>query len=263
MNENFGKKNPPVDDAGIRLAPAPMDGNAQNTMPPVVQEFVVVPKLEYRDSESARGEEETVSTASDYQPTEKDAGRRWKRAVRTRNFVSGVIMLVATAVALLPFALAAADVSTDFLPFKFVPERFDVISGWIDAFKRTAALGWSGEEVKTIWLYMVPNMILTVGIIALVVNLVKSIIGLCGAIRPKRYTSGAVVFLLSVVAVFIAALVGAENVGLPQMDFMNDFIYGWNTSEFFTLFAVGLFDAICALICSFITPQRTGYTRVF
>lgn len=262
MYEDSGKKNPPVDDAGIRLAPTPLDGRMQNKMPPVVQEFVVVPRLEYQDSDAARGAEETVSTASDYQPAEKDAGRRWKRKVRTRNFVSGVIMLVATAVTLLPFALAAADVATDFLPFRFVPERFDVITGWIDAFRQTASLGWSGEEVKSIWLYMVPNMILTVGIIALLVNLVKAVMGLCGAIRPKRYTAGAVVFLLAVVAVFIAALAGAPDIGLPQIDFMNDFIYGWNTSEFFTLFAVGVFDALCAVICTFITPQRTGYTRV-
>ena len=142
MNENSGKKNPQVDEAGIRLAPTPMDGGAAKKMPTVVQEFVVTPRLEYQTSDAAQAQ--AVSTSSDYQPAEKDAGRRWKRSVRTRNFVSAVIMIVASAVVWLPFALAAADVSAD-LPFRLVPEQFDVITGWIDAFRETASLGWSGD----------------------------------------------------------------------------------------------------------------------
>lgn len=260
MNENSGKKNPQVDEAGIRLAPTPMDGGAAKKMPTVVQEFVVTPRLEYQTSDAAQAQ--AVSTSSDYQPAEKDASRRWKRSVRTRNFVSAVIMIVASAVVWLPFALAAADVSAD-LPFRLVPEQFDVITGWIDAFRETASLGWSGEAVNQIWLHMVPDMIITVGLLAVLVNLVKAVTGLFGAIKPRRYTACAVVYLLSVLAVFIAALVGAENVGISQIDFMDDFIYGWNTSEFFTLFAVGLINAILAAVCSFITPQRTGYTRMY
>lgn len=256
---DIAKKEPKVDEAGIRLAPAPMKGSDAGRVKPVVQEFVIVPRLEYKDDEPRHAALET--TASDYQPADRDAGRRWKRLVRTRNFISSVIMIVACALVLLPFALAAADVAVDFLPFKFVPERFNVITGWIDAFRSTIDLGWTGEGVKDIWLGMVPDMLLTVGLIAVVINLVKAVTGLFGAIKPRRYTAGAVVFLLSVAAVFIAALVGAENIGIAQIDFMEDFIRGWQTSEFFTLFAVAAANVILAVVCTFITPLRTGYTR--
>ena len=109
MNENNSSERRQVDDAGIRLAPTPLDGAATKRMPAVVQEFVLAPRLDYAGEEDERREE--VSTASDYQPKERDAGRRWKRSVRTRNFLSGTIMLIASAAALLPFILAAADVT--------------------------------------------------------------------------------------------------------------------------------------------------------
>ena len=108
---------------------------------------------------------------------------------------------------------------------------------------------------------MVPEMLLTVGLVAVVINLVKAVTGLCFALRPRRYTTGAVIFLLSVCAVFIAALVGAEDIGVAQIDFMQDFIHGYATSEFFTFFVLAGINLVAALACSLVTPQRTGYTR--
>lgn len=83
MNENSGKKNPQVDEAGIRLAPTPMDGGAAKKMPTVVQEFVITPRLEYQTSDAAQAQ--AVSTSSDYQPAEKtragDGSGRCARAI--------------------------------------------------------------------------------------------------------------------------------------------------------------------------------------
>ena len=207
MNENYAANGRKVDDAGIRLAPAPMDGAAEKKMPSVRQELVITPRLEYD-------------------------------------------------------GMTAAGVSADVIPFKFVPERFDVITGWIDAFRATIDLGWKGDAVGDIWIAMVPDMILTLGLVFILVNVIKAVTGLFGAIRPRRYTACSVIYLLAVIALFIAALAGAETVGLAQIDFMNDFIHGWKTSEFFTLFVTAGANLILAVICSFITPLRTGYTRV-
>ena len=55
------------------------------------------------------------------------------------------------------------------------------------------------------------------------------------------------------------ALAGMNEVDIA--DFMQDFIYGFATSEFFTFFAVALLNLIAAVVCSLVTPQRTGYTR--
>ena len=261
MNENNVSTDRKVDDAGIRLAPMPIGRANEKRMPAVRQEFVITPRLEYESTAEQAGCD-AASTASDYQPAAPDAGRRWKRKVRTRNLVSSLIMLVGCAAVFLPYVFAAVGFSADTIPFRFVPEQFDVIGGWIDAFRTTVSLGWKGEEVNAVWINMVPEMLLTVGLLAVVINLLKAVTGLFGAIRPRRYTACAVVYLLSVIALFIAALVGADTVGLGQIDFMNDFIYGWQTSEFFTLFATALLNIVLAVICSFITPLRTGYTRI-
>lgn len=243
----------------IRRAPAPLDPAAPKTVQGFRQEFVIVPRLEMPE---APGEKKApVSTSSDYQPKSRDISKRRKRGMRERNFGVGLAMLICSAAALIPFVFAACGVKADFFPFKFVPETYDVVGGWIDAFRVTAENGWKGEAVKEVWTAMVPEMLLTVGLIGIVVNLFKALTGMFGALRPRRYTLGAGLFLLSICAVFVAALVGAEEIGVARIDFMQDFIYGFATSEFFTLFAVALLNLIAAVVCSLVTPQRTGYTR--
>lgn len=58
---------------------------------------------------------------------------------------------------------------------------------------------------------------------------------------------------------FITSLVGAEAVGIEKIDFINDFIRGFKTSELFSLvvFAAGYF--IVSLICTLIDSDRYGY----
>lgn len=251
-----------VDEAGIRLAPVPLSSEAVKRMPSVKQDFVIVPTLEYGEkcAEAAPTGSAAVSTAHDYQPKARDISKRWKRTARTRNFAAGIIMFVFSALVLLPFVLAAAHAKVN-LPFRFVPAEYDVIGNWIDAFKATANAGWQAAAVKDVWLNMIPSMLLSIGIAAVLVNLVRSVFGMCGAIKSRYYTAGAVVFLLAVAAVFVAALAGAENIGVEQIDFMRDFIHGWKTSEFFTLFVLGGANLVAAAVCSLLTPKRTGYTR--
>ncbi len=253
------RKNPNVDESGIRLAPAPLSGRAPKTMPGLRQEFVIVPRLE--TPVAATGDRAEVSTNADYQPKSRDLSKLRARRMRGRNFGVGLVMALASVLVLLPFVFAVCGVSVGFLPFRFVPQEYNVLQGWIDAFNETASLGWTGEQVGAIWANMVPEMLLTVGLVAVVINLVKAVTGLCFALRPRRYTTGAVIFLLSVCAVFIAALVGAEDVGVAQIDFMQDFIHGYAASEFFTFFVLAGINLVAALACSLVTPQRTGYTR--
>lgn len=260
MTDNFGK-NPHVDESGIRLAPTPLGGTAPKTMPGIRQEFVIVPRLETPTAAGTAEGGAAVSTSADYQPKSRDLSKLRARRMRTRNFGVGLVMAAVSALVLLPFVFAVCGVSVDFLPFRFVPQQYNVVQGWIDAFSETAALGWTGEQVGAVWAAMVPDMLLTVGIIAVLVNLVKAVTGMCFALRPRRYLPGATVFLMSVCAVFIAALVGAEDIGVAQIDFMQDFIHGYATSEFFTFFVLAGVNLVAAFVCSLVTPPRTGYTR--
>ncbi len=248
-----------VDEAGVRLAPVPLAKDAVKSMPAVKQELVIIPKLQAAPGTGAQPS--NVSTAKDYQPKARDISKRWKRTARSKNFVSGLIMLIACAAVFVPFILAALSVKADSVPFKLVPERFDVVNTWISAFRSSAELGWNGEAVRDVWLAAVPCMILTVGLLGVLINFVKAVFGVCGAIKPKHYLPGAIVFVLGVLAIFIAALVGAESIGIEKTDFMNDFVRGWQSSELFTLLVTAGVQIVFAVVCSFITPQRTGYTR--
>lgn len=260
MTANNNDRRPAnVDEAGIRLAPQPLDAGSAKQLPSVRQEFVIAPSLDYPDAH--RETDMPSSTARDYQPEEKDVNKKWKRTARNKNMVAGVVMLIASAAAIVPFLLAFFSVNGGSLPFKYIPEQFNVVRHWVDAFSRTAALGWKGDEVNTIWLYMVPDIIVSVGIIGIVANLVQSVFGIFGAIKPARYLFGAALFALAAIAVFVTALVGAEDIGVTRIDLAQDFVANWKTCEYVTLFFIAGLNLVCATVSAVIAPQRTGYTR--
>ena len=259
--ENVKSKNRGVDDAGIRLAPTPIHNSSYHVMPAIKQEFVITPRLEIEEQESGEDYERRTNTSNDFQPKTEDMSKKWKRRKRSKNMIIGVIMLLLTAVMLLPYILGATGAWLENLPFKFVPRQFGALNNIIEAFKFTAELGWKGELVNQLWIWTIPSLILMVGFLFLAINFIKSVVSIFGVTKPIKYTLGASVYLLAVLAVFIASLVGAESIGIQKINFINDFIHGFRTSELFSLvvFAVGYF--VVSLICSLINSDKYGYLR--
>ncbi len=253
------RRNRNVDDAGIRLAPTPLNRGSVNVMPAVRQDYIIEPQLVV--DEPSDDLKRSFSTEKDFQPKKKDISKRWKRSKRSRNLVVGIVMFIVSCLVLLPYILGAAHVFLDNFIFRYVPRQFGALNNLVEAFKATVKLGWKGEEVNAIWISMVPSLILIVGIIALVVNFIKSVMGMFGAIKPKKYMIGAIIYLFAVLAVFIMTLVGAPAVGVEKIDFVRDFIKGYKTSELFGLLipALGYFTVAC--ICTFIHKEKYGYLK--
>lgn len=260
-DESIKSKNRGVDDAGIRLAPTPIRNSSYHVMPAIKQEFVITPRLEVEEQESADDYERRTNTANDFQPKTEDMSKKWKRRKRGKNMIIGVIMLLFTAVMLLPYILGATETWLDKFPFRFVPRQFGALHNIIEGFKLTASWGWNGDAVSALWILEIPSIILMVGFVFLAINLVKSVFSVLGTYKPIKYTVGASVYLFAVLAVFIASLVGAETIGIQKISFMRDFIHGYKTSELFSLvvFAVGYFAL--SLICTLIDSDKYGYLR--
>ena len=258
-DENIKSKNRGVDDAGIRLAPTPIHNSSYHVMPTVKQEFVITPRIEIDEKEGGEDDIRKSDTSNDFQPKTEDISKKWKRRKRSKNMIIGVIMLLITAVMLLPYILGAAGVWLEGFPFKYVPKRFGALYNIIEAFKFTASNGWSGADVNARWVMAIPDLILMLGFIFLAINFIKSVFSILGTYKPIKYTLGASVYLLAVLAVFIASLVGAGAIGVEKINFVNDFIHGFRTSELFSLvvFAVGYFAV--SLICTLIDSDKYGY----
>ena len=258
MADKFGKnKNRSVDDAGIRLAPSPIDNAAYHVMPAVMQEYVIEPSIVNKETPDTR---RVVSTIDDVQPKREEVNKKWKRGKRAKNMASGAIAFVASIGVLLPYIFGALGTSID-APFKLVPEQFNVVANLIAAFRQTANLGWSGSEVGAIWANTVPSLILTIGILCVLINIVKSFFAIFGSIKPVRFTKGAIVNLACVVAVFVAALAGASAIGIDQIDFMQDFIHGYATSELFTLLVFGAAYLVVCMASAIINRDKCGYLK--
>lgn len=109
MADKFNKnKNRSVDDAGIRLAPPPINNAAYHVMPTVMQEYVIEPTIvnkETPDSDSRR----IGSTVDDVQPKREEVNKKWKRGKRAKNMASGIIALVASVAVLLPYVLRRSE----------------------------------------------------------------------------------------------------------------------------------------------------------
>ncbi len=260
MADNKNKnRNRAVDDAGIRLAPTPIRTSDYHVLPSVRQEFVIAPHIEAQKTpqEEARAE---ISTSKDFQPRKKDISKKWKRSKRGRNIALGLLMLLLTAFVALPYVLGAASQHPE-LPFKYVPERFNAIYNLIEAFKATAQLGWKGELVNAIWIGAVPDLILAVGILCLAINLVKSIVGMFIVTKPVRYVPCAVVYCCSVLAILVASLVGAPEIGVARVDIVSDVILSYATSELFSMLVLGVGYLLVSAIINLFNADNSGYIR--
>ena len=250
MAEKINKnKNRSVDDAGIRLAPSPIDNAAYHVMPTVMQQYVIEPTIvtkETLDSDSAR----IVSTQDDFQPKREEVNKKWKRGKRAKNMASGVIALVASVI--------GAQVDA---PLVLVPDKFNVIRNLISAFEQTAALGWQGEEVGAIWISTIPSLILTIGILCVLINVIKACFAIFGAVKPVKFVNGAVIYALCLIAIFVASLVGASAIGIERIDFVADFISGYAQSELFTLVVSGAAYLVLCVVGAIVNRDKCGYLK--
>lgn len=257
-DERLKNKNRNVDDAGIRLAPTPIRNSDYHVLPSIRQEYVLEPSLHIDEpKDSPSGE---ISTADDFQPKVRDKSKKWKRQKRGKNIVFGAIMLAISVIVLLPYILAAAGQNIN-LPFKYVPSELNAIGNLIEAFKTTASYGWKGPELKAVWLGAVPSLVLILGIIFLLFNLIKSFCALLGAVKPVKYIVNAIVYLVCVLTILVFYLIGIGAFGINQINFVNDFIKAYSTSELFSLVIFAFGNLLVSLLCTLLNKDKLGYIK--
>ncbi len=251
------KKNK-VDEMGIRLAPSPMLREDAKKLPAVEQDFVLRPTLNIDEPDKNANDEE-YSTANDYMPKRRDLNKHWKRSKRTKNILCGFFMFVFSAVVIVPYILACIGQALDFVPFKIVPFENDVVSHYINAYNALSANGFVGDVCAPVWKSLLPDFMLTFGLLFIIVNLIKSLVGIFGAIKVKKYVACSVVYVMTILAVVVAALIGAENFGINQISFVDDLIYGWQSSEYVGLLIPAVANLIVAIVCSALNREKSGY----
>lgn len=62
-------------------------------------------------------------------------------------------------------------------------------------------------------------------------------------------------------AIFVASLAGASAIGIEQIDFINDFIHGYASSELFTLVVFGAAYVVLCTVSAIINRDKCGYLK--
>ena len=243
----------PVDENGLRLAPNPVSKHEANLLPKAVQPFEFQPTLKPIGSTGS-----TESTVDDFQPKKRDVSRRQTKAKRQKNIICGVFMLIFTAAMFLPYIFGACHFYIT-KPIILSFSKFNVFVNTINLIKE--CIGADKETIISNVLHLIPNGILIFGLIALVWNVIKSLVGIFGARRPMKYVLSAIIYFLSTITIFIMALVGVGRVGIEKIDFMNDFIKGYATCEYVTLLGLAVVYLIIAIIIKIANPERSGYLK--
>lgn len=249
-----------VDDAGIRLAPTPIHNSAYHVMPTVVQEYVIEPQIVTNEPANDGDSVAEHSTKDDFQPKKEDANKKWKRGKRAKNMITGSILFLASLVVLLPYVLSAARANIN-VSVALVSDNMNVIGHFVGAFETTAELGWKGAAVSAIWKNMIPDIILTIGILAVLFNIIKSLFAIFGAVKQIHYIIGSTVYFLCVMCIFIASLVGAETIGIAKVNFVEDFIKGYKTCYLFTMLVFGAGYVLVSAVCCAINRDKYGYLK--
>ncbi len=247
-----------VDEMGIRKAPQPLYRNSANQLPALRQDFVLRPSLQI-DSHGDPNALAEPSTVKDYQPKIKDVSKRLKRRKHAKNFFSGLIMLLATAVAILPYLFAMFQVKVDFIPIAYVPDRYNIISNIIWAIQGEPGTVWeAGFAVN--WKTIIPDMILAVGVLFLVFNLLKALVSMF-TLKVRGFTFCSFAYLVTILGVLLLNVLGTGFLGIEKIDFMEDVIYGWQTNELVALFISGMVGLIASLLVKLINSEKYGYLR--
>lgn len=241
----------PVDENGLRVAPNPQSKSDIKILPKAVQPFEFQPTIKPLSNEGA-----VTSSVDDFQPKKRDVSKRRTRSERERNIFTAILMLFVTMAVLVPYILSAVGIKIN-EPFKYTFNEYNVFSHLVETIRTSSSA--DAATLKNIWFGMIPELILIVGIIALAINILKSFIGIFGARRPVKYFLGATIYLIAVLSIFIMALVGIGTLGVAKIDFVNDFIKGYATSEYFTLIVFGVGNLLFAFIVKLINPDRSGY----
>ena len=254
-----------VDELGIRKAPVPLHNGSVKKLPPVRQDFVLCPSLEAENGKSSLAEH---STAKDFQPKIKDVSKRWKKNKRLKNFFAGLIMFLATSLALLPYILSIAQEfgANDALKFMFVPDDRNVVMNIYWAFDGENGTIWEvfkhfNAPIAENWADVVPDFIIAVGIMFLLYNLLKSIISMCGAIKVRRYALSSSIYVITLLVVLMFHLIGWEAIGFKKMDFMEDLIRNWQQNEIVGLLITGLIELVFSLLVKIFNYEKYGYLR--
>lgn len=264
-NQLERNKNRTVDNAGRKTASLPTASSDCYMMPPIMQPYVIEPTFVNQPTApqkvaNAVSNEAKDSTEDDYQPKREDQTKKWKRKRRALNAVSGIIALVASVIVLLPYVLGylGSDVS---LPITMSFSTFNSIGALVQGIPQVISLGIFTAESNGVLVTLVPHIILAIGILAVAINVIKSVFALLFMKKPVEYRKGTRVNLVCVLAILVASLVGAPAIGIKQIDFMADVVNGYASSELFTLLAFAIAYSLVSVICTLINRDKRGYLK--
>lgn len=241
-----------------RSAPSPVGHVDYRLLPQVREDYVISPRLSIEEVEDEKTN--TPSTRKDYQPKKGDVTKKAKRRMRGKNVVAGLIALLFSLIIIGQYLLGFFGRQGARLPLNVVPDgNLNAIFNLVEAFKQSASLGWTGAEVNAVWLACVPSIILTFGVLFVLINAIKSVFAIFFMKKPIKYIGGAFIYMLCALAILVAALVGAPKIGIAKIDFLDDFIFAYRTSDLFFLVAVAVGNFIASLVCAIIARDKKGY----
>ena len=77
--------------------------------------------------------------------------------------------------------------------------------------------------------------------------------------RPVKYIANAIVYLVCVLTVLVIYLMGVNLFSVAPIDFMNDFLRAYATSELFALVVLALANVVVSMVCTLINKDKLGY----
>ena len=68
-------------------------------------------------------------------------------------------------------------------------------------------------------------------------------------------------FIGTVIIVLVMNVIGFTSLGIEKMDFMKDFVQGWQTNELVALLMAGAVGFVGSLLVKLINSEKYGYLR--
>lgn len=223
----------------------------QVQLAPIVQTIVVNADVKSNTSISPIGEVLVNSVDKKGKPTTVNPERK---ASRTKNLIVGFIMLLISIIVLLPF-IFSLDAVAGKLVNVFASLPCLNFQGSMNAIQNLIVFFSNKGDMATIWKSTVPSFLLGLGLLFVVLNILKAFVGILGGVKGRKYVISSLITLGAIAVVIVLQIIGVESIGLPKVDFVQEVVFGWKYSQSFVLIAVGIINALAAVICAVIVPK--------
>jgi len=184
----------------------------------------------------------------------KELPKEEKKSRRIKNLIAGFVMLLISATMFLPFIFSLDSISGSLADLFAAMPALD-FSGPLNALQNVIVFATNISEIGNIWMSSIHAIVIALGLLFVVFNVIKALIGILVGVKGRKYIINALVTAAFFAIIIVLQIIGVDAIGLNKINFLSDIVFNWKYSQSFVLIMLAVLNIIAACICALFVPK--------